>query len=77
MDHTCTTCHRGCGCALTDPGCEHYGCYGRFADGLCPGAAAEEQRYADALRIKREHDARDAARRARLDAMYEHLAGSL
>jgi hypothetical protein len=73
----CPICRRGCGCTHTDPGCGHYGCYGRNADRSCPGVPAEEARYAEALRVQRLRDAATISRRARLEAMYAQLASTL
>ena len=77
MDHTCTTCHRGCGCSLTDPGCGHYGCFGRWADRSCLGAAAEETRYAAALREARARDLCIRVRHGNLEGMHAAFLRSL
>lgn len=67
----CPTCRRGCGCGPTDPGCGHYGCWGRDrTPPTCPGAAAEEARHLAALRAQRAADARTLNRRAQHAAAF-------
>jgi hypothetical protein len=61
---TCPVCERGCGCPLTGPGCEHYGCWGRSPSRTCPGVPAEEARYAARLAAKYAAEARTHNRRA-------------
>jgi hypothetical protein len=61
---TCAACGRGCDCPLDGPGCEHYGCWGRWPTRDCPGVPAEEARYAARLAKKRTAEARVLNRQA-------------
>jgi hypothetical protein len=60
---TCPTCARGCNCPIDGPGCEHYGCWGRWPTRSCPGVTAEEARYEAMLADKRAAEARVLNRR--------------
>jgi hypothetical protein len=68
----CQTCRRGCGCTHTDPGCGHYGCYGRGPRD-CPGADAEERRYAAILARQRRDRAAQRLRRSRMAATFRTM----
>lgn len=69
----CTTCRSGCHCSMTDPGCGHYGCYGRGPRD-CPGADAEHRRYVVILAQQRRDHVQQRARRRQLAASYQSAA---
>ena len=48
---TCAVCRRGCYCTHVDPGCGHYGCYGRGSVD-CPGAGTERERQRQMYRAR-------------------------
>jgi hypothetical protein len=65
----CPSCRRGCDCTHTDPGCGHYGCYGRGPID-CPGVEAEERRYAALLAQRRRAQRRQWLTRASTAARF-------
>jgi hypothetical protein len=71
----CPTCRRGCGCTHTDPGCGHYGCYGRGPTD-CPGVAAEERRYAALLAARNRARRRQWVTRSRASARFAAVAAA-
>lgn len=70
----CPVCRAGCGCPLTGPGCGHYGCFGRGPVD-CPGAEAEQRRYAAVLAQQRRDHAALRTRRRRIAASHTALLG--
>lgn len=69
----CATCRSGCSCLPTDPGCGHYGCWGRGPRD-CAGADAEQRRYETLLAQQRRDQRAHRARRAHLALSYQTIS---
>jgi hypothetical protein len=65
---TCGHCAAGaCRCALTEPGCGHYGCWGRKRGVTpCPSRAAAQRAHDAELRAKRDNYRRPLLTRLRI-----------
>jgi hypothetical protein len=72
----CPICRRGCGCSPAEPGCGHYGCFGRDRPADCPGVAAEERRYAALLAARARARRRQWVARSRVSARFAAVAAA-
>lgn len=67
----CAVCVRGCDCTQTDPGCEHYGCWGRDrTPATCPGAEQQRENERALYAAARERISTQARVRDRLADTY-------